>query len=156
MRYKLALIALPPVLAAILWAALLLTGCVPIKVEEPTITGIDVSKQTETTTTTTVPVSVGDVGGNVTVNTLANATPWGLVVFTWCGLYYHYRRHRTAVGALDRVVRAIEDADPTETRRQIKTQVMGHYKCNKHGEIIIDRLERFLRSRLARMTDDDR
>ena len=146
-----------------------LMGCktdVPVEVDVPVVvdipvevTGVDVSKTS--TTTTTVPVSTGDVGGDVWVFTVAGATPWtiaGLVGLLWA---LRAREQRTATGALDRVMGVIkhrhheakvqanypEGAELHVVKREIEE--LGYPKGSLASKP--DRLERFLRSRLARM-----
>ncbi len=139
------------------WAALLATGCVPIEVKEPTFTGVDVSK----TSTTAVPVSIADVQGDVWAFTVVGATPWTIAGLVGLLGLFQARRRSTATGALDRVMGTINDrhayarkhenvSDAMELKA-LKGAVASYYECGQHGEIIIDRHERCIRSRLARM-----
>ena len=150
----------------IVWLIVWATGC---KTDVPVdVTGVDLSKTA--TTTTTVPVSTGDVGGDLTVITQAGATPWtiaGLVGVLWA---FQARRQGTATGALDRVVTAInehysfakENASPDnhEMRHHAGALKMLRNTIERRGRIgagpgygrnVCDGDERFLRSRLARL-----
>ncbi|KKN04358.1 hypothetical protein LCGC14_1098370 [marine sediment metagenome] len=139
----------------LLWAFLAATGCATVEDVVIPVTAADLSN--ETTTTTTVPVSAGDVQGDLTVITLAGATPWTIAALVGVLLAFQARRHNTTTGALDRVIREINAAAPTEARNQIKVGVASYYECGPHGEVLIDRHERLIRCRLEKqenMTDD--
>lgn len=140
------LIGLAVFVLFLIWAFLMATGCAAVEDVVIPITAADLSNET----TTTVPVSAGDVGGDVTVITLAGATPWTIAGLVGLLGLFQARRQRTATGALDRVIREINKADPTGTRKQIKVGVASYYKCGPYGEVLIDRHELLIRSRLAR------
>jgi hypothetical protein len=147
----------------LLLAVLLATGCKA----DADVTGVDLSKTA--TTTTTVPVSAGDVGGDLTVITVAGATPWtiaGLVGLLWA---LRAKQQRTATGTVDRIIGVIEDeheaaknrgSDMTIALQFLKTQIAikgGAFFVNVTGARMVDdsirgdRSQCFLRSRLKRL-----
>lgn len=143
------------------WAALLLTGCktdVPVVVDAPIVvdapvdvTGVDLSKNAATTT----------AGDNAIVTNISFGSA-GCMALMLAGLLWKHRtlhgRHRTtttaldtAVGALDRVVRAIEIHDNgSEDITMVKRYVeVNGIVVGDRGQP--DRHERCIRSRLAKM-----
>ncbi|KKL91589.1 hypothetical protein LCGC14_1893210 [marine sediment metagenome] len=149
-RYDVPILA---VLAPLIWVV----GCLIVwsmgcKTDVPVeVTGVDLSKNT--TTTTTVPVSIEDVQGDVTVITLAGATPWTIAGLVGLLGLFQARRQSTAVRLIDRMAGAIEDVQKGQVTVDPRMGKIAALK--KHirgwGSPKPDRLERLLQSRLARM-----
>lgn len=144
------------------WAALLLTGCktdVPVVIDAPVVveapvdvTGVDLSKNATTTT----------AGDNATITNVSlggsGVMALMLGLLAW--------RHRTAVGALDRVVGAINRRHRQFAKTGSQHVSEGALKLLKDeiaiegcavdasGEYVSgssDRIEHCIRSRLARI-----
>ena len=130
----------------LLLAVLLATGC---KTDVPVdVTGVDASKTA--TTTMTVPVSVGDLQGDLTVITLAGATPWAIAGLVGLLGLFQARRQSTATQMVDRMMEVIELSEvPDDSACRIKQlkKTIASRGGWKHRP---DRVERFARSRLAR------
>ncbi len=131
----------------LVWAVLVATGCMT-DVDVP-ITPVDLSDTT--TTTTTVPVSIEHTDGPVTVITLAGATPWTIAGLVGLLGLLQTRRQRTATGALDRIIRAIEIHDNDSADITVVKSYVRENGLVTGGWEHADRHERFIRSRLARL-----
>ncbi|KKL25442.1 hypothetical protein LCGC14_2405230 [marine sediment metagenome] len=153
-RYDVPILA---VLAPLIWVIgcliVWLMGCAA----KTDVTGVDVSKTSTTTTTTTVPVSIEDVQGDVTVITLAGATPWTIAGLVGLLGLFQARRQSTATGAVDRVMLYLKLHRAAARREEnfgdakaLKAVTRGIEAAGTpRGKP--DRLERCIRSRLARM-----
>ncbi len=134
--------------------AWILGGCVE-KVAD-TITGIGADEfgftPFDLSTGVTVPVTTEGADSPVTVITFAGAVPWGcggLLLALWGWSKW---QGRTTLGALDRVVRAIEKHDTEEWDRRTVSAIKG---CVEAGDPDatqrINAPELLIRSRLKRL-----
>ena len=144
----------------LVWAVLVATGCMT-DVDVP-ITPVDLSDTT--TTTTTVPVSIEHTDGPVTVITLAGATPWTIAGLVGLLGLFQARRQNTATGLVDRMAGAIKDVheghvtiDPrmdkiVAIKKRIASDGVVAQSILQHLlRPRVDRRERLLRDRLARL-----